>query len=245
MMERGFTLLEMLVTISLLTMIILVGTSSYGLVAQRWDGQIGKFDKRIQDARDLMLVQDVLEAMVPYMVYGNDNKPGIFFEGNRNGFVGVSTKSIFNKNYHSIFRLSVIQRADLAYDVLYEESPMVSDVLRSTRENVLFSERLVMFSAVKDPSFEYFGWSSVQDKFGVEGSIPPKPAQWLSSYNAMDLPFPPGKIRFLFDNKDGRYETRVNIPQGKTGLLSMYSGSRARERDENGEILKPGDICYC
>jgi prepilin-type N-terminal cleavage/methylation domain-containing protein len=245
MMERGFTLLEMLVTISLLTMIILVGTSSYGLVAQRWDGQIGKFDKRIQSARDLMLVQDVLETIVPYIAYGNDNKPGIFFEGNRNGFVGVSTKSIFNKNYHSIFRLSVIQRADLTYDVLYEESPMVSDVLRSTREKVIFSERLVMFSAVKNPSFEYFGWNSVQDKSGVEGSIPPKPAQWLSSYNAMDLPFPPEKIRFSFDNKDGSYEVRASISQGKIGLVSMYSGSRTRERDENGEILKPGDICYC
>jgi len=246
-MQKGFTLIEMLVTMVLLSFIVLVGSSAYGMFAQKWSGEMGNFDKTVQGVRDLMLVQEVLDTMIPYVVSGSDNKPGIFFEGNQNGFVGVSSKSIFDKNYQSVVRLSVVQSEDFTFDVVYEEHPMIADVLRSTRKSVDFSERITLFAGVEEPKFEYFGWSSVEDKSGVEGVSLPKEPRWLTSYNAMDLPFAAEKIRFVFTTQSGEYEIRANLAPGAPGLVSRYSGPRQRQRDEEGKETKqkPEDICYC
>ena len=245
--HKGFTLIEMLVTMVLLSSIILIGSSAYSLFSKRWDGQLGKFDQTTQKVRDLMLVHEVLDTMIPYIVSGSDNKPGIFFEGNRNGFVGVSTKSIFDKEYQSVIRLSVVQRSDFTFDVVYEEKPMIADVLRSTQESLQFPETLVLFKGVNAPKFEYFGWSSIEDKFGVEDLVPPKPPQWLPSYNAMNLPFPPEKVRFVFEAEGAQYELRANLAPGVPGLVSRYSGPRLRQRDDEGKSTKPKpeDDCYC
>lgn len=245
--QKGFTLIEMLVTMVLLSSIVLIGSSAFSLFAKRWDGQLGKFDQTAQKVRDLMLVHEVLDTMIPYIVSGSDNRPGIFFEGNRNGFVGVSTKSIFDKQYQSVIRLSVAQRSDFTFDVVYEENPMVADVLRSTQESLQFAESLILFEGVDAPIFEYFGWRSVEDKFGVEGLLSPKLPQWLPSYNAMNLPFLPEKVRFLFEVEGAHYELRANLAPGVPGLVSRYSGSRLRQRDDEGNSIKPRpeDDCYC
>lgn len=245
--QKGFTLIEMLVTMALLSFVVLIGSSAYGMFAQKWNVEMGNFDQTVQSVRDLMLVQEVLDTMVPYVVSGSDNKPGIFFEGNQNGFVGVSSKSIFDKNYQSVIRLSVVQAEDFTFDVIYEENPMITDVLRSTREPVDFSERIILFTRVEAPKFEYFGWSSVEDKFGVEGVSLPKAPGWLASYNAMDLPFAAEKVRFAFTTQSGRYEIRANLAPGSPGLVSRYSGPRQRQRDDEGKETKqkPEDICYC
>ena len=124
---------------------------------------------------------------------------------------------------------------------------MITDVLRSTREPVDFSERIILFARVEEPKFEYFGWSSVEDKFGVEGVSLPKAPGWLASYNAMDLPFAAEKVRFAFTTQSGRYEIRANLAPGSPGLVSRYSGPRQRQRDDEGKETKqkPEDICYC
>ena len=247
--QKGFTLIEMLVTMVLLSSIVLIGSNAYSLFSKRWDGQLGKFDQATQNVRDLMLVHEVLDTMTPYIVSGSDNKPGIFFEGNLNGFVGVSTKSVFDKQYQSVVRLSVAQRSDFTFDVVYEESPMIADVLRSTQEPLQFSQSLTLFRGVNAPKFEYFGWSSIEDKFGVEDLSAPKPPQWLPSYNAMNLPFAPEKVRFMFETEEGQYELRANLAPGVPGLVSRYSGSRLSQRDDNGKSTKPTskpeDDCYC
>ena len=93
---HGFTLIELLITMALLSMIILIGSSAFGLFAQRWDGRLGQFDSTMRSAQNIMLVQDVLTSLIPYVAYNRDGKPVIYFEGNRNGFVAVSSRSIFH-----------------------------------------------------------------------------------------------------------------------------------------------------
>jgi prepilin-type N-terminal cleavage/methylation domain-containing protein len=75
---KGFTLVEVLITMALLSMIILIGASAFGLFAKRWDGQLGKFDATMQNARNVMLVQEVLDSLVPYMAYDTRGKPKVY-----------------------------------------------------------------------------------------------------------------------------------------------------------------------
>ena len=169
---QGFTLVELLITMALLSMIILIGSSAFGMFGQRWDGRLGQFDATMRSTQNIMLVQDVLSSLMPYVAYNRDGKPIIYFEGNRNGFVAVSSKSIFSDNDFAVVRFSVRQNVELDYDVLYEESPMVDDVLVSLNQPLEFSRPMVLFESVSDPLFQYYGWAIAGER-NSESLCPP------------------------------------------------------------------------
>ena len=76
---QGFTLVELLITMALLSMIILIGSSAFGLFGQRWDGRLGQFDNTMRNTQNIMLVQDVLGSLIPYVAYNHNGKPIIYF----------------------------------------------------------------------------------------------------------------------------------------------------------------------
>ena len=73
--SKGFTLIEMLVTMTLLSAIIMVGSSAFALFSQRWDRQLDEFDDTLRYARDLAIVQRVLTSLIPYVVFSEDREP--------------------------------------------------------------------------------------------------------------------------------------------------------------------------
>lgn len=243
--DQGFTLVEMLVTMVLLSMIVLIGSSAYGIFAQRWDGQLGKFDVAMQNTRDLMLVQEVLDSLMPYVVYREDETPVVYFEGNRNGFVAVSSRSVFSGQVPAVVRFSVVQNEDLRFDVRYEEWAMDDDVLRMATQSIDFSEPLTLFRDIENPIFGYLGWSSSEERFGVEGVAIAKAPQWLSSYDAVKLPFAPLKARLSFKFEDFPYQISSALTASRAGLLSSYSGSRRRLRNDAGDPVEPLGECFC
>lgn len=242
---RGFTLVEMLVSLVLLSSIVLVGSTAYGLFAKRWDGQLGNFDISLQNSRDLMLVQEVLDNLIPYIVYREDGMPVVYFEGNRNGFVAVSSRSVFAGRIPAVVRFSVVQNLDFSFDVFYDEWVMSDDVLRSTVQSFTFSEPIKLFSNISSPSFNYLGWTSTDERFGVEGSTAPQLPSWHGSFDATTLPFAPLKAKLVFDYQGFNYQINAALMEGVTGVVSNYRGSRGRMRNEKGEPLKPIDDCYC
>ena len=236
----------MLVSMALLSMVVLSASSAFSFFAQRWDGQLGRFDDAMVHARDFMLIQEVLDSLTPYVVYEKDEQPVIYFEGNRNGFVAVSEKSVFGGMGHSVVRFSVRQAFDLNFDVLYEEAPMVKDVLRTTMQPINFSLPLVLFDAVRNPSFKYYGWSSIELKNGVDGVSLPASPSWLSDYNALDIGFSPVKVRLVFEDKNGHpHEISASVSKESAGLIAKYTGARRRQLDELGEVISVEDGCDC
>ena len=75
---KGFTLIELLVSMSLLSFIILIGSSGFAMFSERWDGRLGKFDSAMADARNLMLVNDALASLVPYVALDRNKKPRFY-----------------------------------------------------------------------------------------------------------------------------------------------------------------------
>lgn len=243
--NAGFTLIELLVTMTLLLMIILVGSSALGLYGQRWNGQLGQFDRVMREARNLVLVQEVIDSLTPYIAYNEKGQPFVYFEGNRNGFVAVSNRSLYRENVHAVIRFSVRQNSDLNYDVLYEEWAMRDEVLRSTRQPVKFSEPIILFSSVRNPLFQYLGWASRLDRDGDgEGSGVIQPL-WLADYNGLDLTATPLKVKLTFTAPAGDYTLLSSLSSAHSSALYRYQGSHAKQRrsDEPGEYVD--DNCYC
>lgn len=239
---KGFTLVEVLITMALLSMIILIGSSAFGLFAKRWDGKLGRFDATMQNARNVMLVQEVLDSLVPYMAYDTRGKPKIYFEGNRNGFVAVSSKSLYGRGGFAVVRFSVRQKADLAYQVIYEEWPMSDDVLRSIDQPIIFSSPLVLFDTVTNPRFEYFGWAELEDKLPRDDMTLPKPPKWLKNYNALAIGLSPLKAALRFTTPSGDLQAISILANEKPSLLSGYRGRFKKQGDKQKlDNNKPGD----
>jgi prepilin-type N-terminal cleavage/methylation domain-containing protein len=223
--NTGFTLIELLVTMSLLAMVILIGSTAIGLFGDRWQGQLGNFDSRMRKAQSIMLVQDVLASLIPYIAYGPDGKPFVYFEGNRNGFVAVSSMSLYSHGDFAVVRFSVKQNLDLTYNVLYEEWPMKDNVLVSTHQKLKFSQPLILFKSVKNPQFDYLGWANVESRTsGADENKRPSP-RWSSTYNGLVAWFSPIKVRFGFVSSGGKYSIISALASERPGLLSRYKAS--------------------
>ncbi|MDG1166190.1 MAG: prepilin-type N-terminal cleavage/methylation domain-containing protein [Porticoccaceae bacterium] len=229
---KGFTLIELLVTMSLLSMVILIGSSAVGFFSERWQGQLGNFDIRMRNAQTIMLVQDVLASLIPYVAYGPDGKPFIYFEGNRNGFVAVSSMSLYSHNDFAVVRLSIKENLDLTYDVLYEEWPMSDSVLVSTHQQLEFSEPLVLFSSITNPRFEYLGWSSIKSRTSISAENISPPPSWLDNYNGLLAWFSPIKVRFGFMSLESDYSIIATLASERPGLLSRYKANQTFAADK-------------
>lgn len=238
----GFTLIELLVAMSLLTMIILVGASASRFFGQHWDGRMGSFDAEMQSARNKILIQDILDSLIPYVAYNVEGKPIIYFEGNRNGFVAVASKSLYSGSNFAVVRFSVVQKADLSFDVIYEEWPMIDRVLTIIGYQLPFSKPLVLFHSVSDPRFEYFGWPLVDER-PSEDRTPILP-YWSAAYNGVEAKFAPLKARLKFVATNGPLEFNSSLTAAVPGLLDRYraNGSFA-EKGRLGPV--DDDSCNC
>ena len=231
--SRGFTLVELLVSMSLLSMIVLVGSSGFGLFSQRWDGRLGQFDKTMRNTQNILLTQEVLGSLMPYVAYRRDGKPVIYFEGNRNGFVGVSSRSIFSSSNFAVVRFSVRQRADLAYDVLYEESPMQDDMLVFVGQALHFSQPVVLFDTVNSPRFQYYGWADASAAAREDDSVPKAPPKWFDSFNGLEALHAPLKASLAFNAASGDYLISSKVSSEAPGLLSRYKRNNRRASAPN------------
>ena len=219
---KGFTLIELLVSMSLLSFIILIGPSGFALFSERWDGQLGKFDSTMAEARNLMLVHDALSSLVPYVAFNRQKEPKMYFEGNRNGFVAVSNNSVAVSGRSAVVRFSVAQREDLRFDILYEEWPMVDNVLVDTFQVIPFYRPIVLFSSVTNPMFQYLGYTDPTARYGDGETAVDKPPEWLSEYNALEMLEIPVKVRLSFSTDAGPIFLISNIADPVPGLLIRY-----------------------
>ncbi len=218
--NSGFTLVEILVTMSLLSMIVLVGSYAINVFGQRWDGRLGTFEETFIEVRNMMLVQEVLDCLVPYIAFNEEGQPFTYFEGNRNGFVAVSTQSLLSDDDFAVVRLSVEENEDRTFDVVYEEWPMDTHLLVSIGEPLSFSPPLVLFRSISDPIFEYYGWADVRDRPSDTklGNL----KKWQENYDGVKALFAPEKARLSFESSGGTITILSFLAAPPRGLLSRY-----------------------
>ena len=240
----GFTLIELLVSMAMLSMIILIGSSAIGMLGQNWDGRLGNFDDKVRQAKHSMLVQDVLDSLIPYVAYNDNGKPVIYFEGNRNGFVAVSSQSVFGGDEFAVVRFSVRQNIDLSFDVIYEESGFVTEDFDTISRELEFSYPIVLFESVTDPKFRYFGLSEEEMKrSNLYESDVPQP-EWMQSYISASTLRSPLKASLRFDNSKGAVTILSNLAGQPRGLLSKFKANPSK-MVSGPDISEDNDECFC
>jgi prepilin-type N-terminal cleavage/methylation domain-containing protein len=223
--DKGFTLVEMLVSMVLLSMVLLIASSAYSMFSERWNGRLGHFNQSVKYAKQLILVQESLEGIISYVVTNDQAQSRMYFEGNRNGFVAVTLRSLFTPEVSAIMRLQIIQKDDFTFSLIYQEATMAKQLLIKVQQPLIFSEPIVLFDNLSQVNFQYFGWPSLASKYWQEdSSIGIRPAKaWFEEYNSLDISLQPEQVKITFTTEQGDFILQTKLSDSNPNTLFNYS----------------------
>ena len=224
--KQGFTLVEMLVSMVLLSMVILIGSGAYSMFSGRWNGRLGHFNQSAKNARQLILVQEALQGIVPYVVTDNDDHGKIYFEGNRNGFVAVTLRSLFTPQMAAVMRLQVKQQADFSYSLIYQEATMERQLLTKAQQKINFGKEIVLFANLTSIEFSYFGWPSSADKYWSPENfrVKQEPKEWANAYNSLETDLQPEQVQIDFSSEQGVFKLQSRLTDAHKALIFRSGG---------------------
>ncbi len=223
--DIGFTLIEMLVSMVLLSLVIMIASGAYALFNQHWHGRLGRFNQSSHLTRHMILVQEALNSITPYVVFNKEKRPKLYFEGNRNGFVAVSSRSVFNQSYPAVIRLQAVQNPDLTYTLNYQEWLMDRSVLIDSTQQIPFGKPMILFDKLSSVEFSYYGWPSLGDAVWSSDGSSDRPQQmqdWFSDFNSLERMVHPEQISVSFVTPQGEFKLQIHLISPVPGLLSRY-----------------------
>lgn len=162
--NAGFTLIELMIAISILTMLLFTGAYSYSLMSERWNKELGQFSETAKDSKHLELLQRLLEGVQPYVVTDKNRKPSFFFIGDKTSLLGVSRTGLFETEFPVIFRLTTIQKENDKVDLILQSASTEHILLVGTDQNIEFTNKITLFSGLDKVEFGYYGWSHLYEK---------------------------------------------------------------------------------
>jgi len=189
---KGFSLIELLIAMAIMSMTILIASMGYSFFMERWQGNLGRFNFSASTAKKLMLTKHAISGAYPYIVRDEDNQAVIYFEGNQDSVVGITTKSFFTENVPSVFRFTVRQNANLTYDLLYEEALLDQAPFTSLTQAFAFTHQVTLLSGLVDIKFSYFGYAS------NDARVNNQPKQWWQTFNALQRKLLPEVVGISF-----------------------------------------------
>jgi len=220
--QRGFSLVELLVAMTLLAAIVAISGFAFQQFSRYWDGRLGTFDESFSEMRNGWLLTQVISKVQPYTVLNQQGLPRFYFEGNRNGFVAVSSESLSVPDTAAVIRFSLLENNDRTFDLVYEEAVMKNFSLTRLTQALEFSSPVTLFTELRDPSFEYFGPIALETE--VVGTDAPQPDRWRSEYNSAVTGRHAKIVRVSWLNDGGNYSNwQINMIQPLKGHNSrMY-----------------------
>ena len=218
--HKGFTLIELMISISILTMLLFTGSYSYSLMSERWSKELGQFSNSAKTAKHLVLIQSLLEGVQPYVVVDSKKTPSLFFIGQSASLLGVSRAGLFSGNYPEIFRLTANKKANGKVDLIYQSSSTEHILLTGTDQNIDFSKTLILLTDLDEVTFNYFGWSHLYDKNAIIKSN--EVAQWSTDFSGIDRQLMPEKYSITLVKSGSTITIPVQLQTTPERWLAPY-----------------------
>lgn len=217
--ERGFSLLEMLVAIVVLSIVIGTATFAYSMFIRQWDGQVGRFDEAQAEYQRLEWLATALEDTLPYLVRDDENQLGFYFLGRDEGLTLVTMSPIFAVGEPALIRVFRELDEDDKWRLIYEEAPFAGTLLARADQRLDFRHRLVIARGLPRPEFRYFGWANLGSRLTIEESFAEQ-RSWFEEYDGLVRRYHPEKIRL----KMGDDIAVFDIPARVDAVVSAYAG---------------------
>lgn len=198
---NGFTLVELLISMTILSMIMLLGSWSFSLFTSKWEGRLGYFSQSVSQAKDLILLSDITSGIVPF-VYLNRKLPQYYFSVARHTFKGITQNSIFHPDSTVAFQLIIEANPDGTEQLLYQESELGRVDLSASE--VRYTHEKILIQNASNIRFRVKGWDSLRQKMASSDALSASStsAYWRDSYNAGISNVMPDAISILWGDAE-------------------------------------------
>ncbi len=195
--QRGFTLIEMLISATLL--MIVMGTAMYGyqLYIQYWHKEEAQQSIQFDSYRNSDLFYTALRGIVPYAVQRNQVY-AFYFLGRDDGFTAVTQSPIFNPGALAVIRVFRESLRQGGFQLVYEEASLRNILLMDAEQELPFSHRLVITKKLPQLSFQY-----QQTSHEVNDAFPDqlvRVRKWLPEFDGLLLGTHPTKIQLTINS---------------------------------------------
>jgi prepilin-type N-terminal cleavage/methylation domain-containing protein len=225
--DKGFTLIELMIAISILSLLLYTGSYMYSTLANRWNQELGEFNQHFAQSRSFILLQELLSGVMPFVIRDKQqaDMPTMFFVGAEDSLLAVSRGGVVSSDYPEIFRLSALQNKNDKYDLVYQSASTKNTLLLDAQQQIEFEHRFTLIQNAEEIEFAYFGWPSFQIKNQSPENTPAQ-SRWFSNYSGVDRQLNPEKITVsvTIDQHTARFA--VTLDRNSQRFLEHYLSDR-------------------
>jgi prepilin-type N-terminal cleavage/methylation domain-containing protein len=218
---KGFTLIELMIAISILSLLLFTGSYSYSLMSARWNKELGHFAQLASQAKNQQLLQSLLAGVQTFVITDKKQRPAFFFIGKQQSLLAVSRGGIYSDKYPEIFRLSTVENDNGLFDLVYQSRSTKNLLLVATEQEITFTQQLTLFTDLTSVSFAYLGWSHFNEKT-TNGEII-KPPQWFDNFSGIDNQLMPTNMTITLTNTQGNFILPVELDKESELRLSTFA----------------------
>jgi len=215
MRQRGFTLVEMLISATLL--MIVLGTAMYGyqLYMQYWQREQQQHSAQFRAYRQTDLLYNAVRSIVPYAVQ-NAQTSAFYFLGRDNGFTAVTQSPVFNPGALAVIRVFREETPQGQFQLVYEEASLRDMLLLDAEQELPFNHRMVL-----DTRFNRLEFLYQQLELKINEQFPDQTdriKRWVPAMDGMTQRQHPVQIRLQLDG----LAVDLVIPDRQNLLLQRY-----------------------
>lgn len=228
--RRGFTLIEMLVSLVILTSIMLLSSEAYRFFVTQLNQRQDSFSQLSEQFKRMTWVQNQLAATDMYYVSSNNGGLELYFKGSKDSLMWVSSTSVSKPGTAALSALS-LQEQQLTY------CEIRLDALLLKQDDVTLSQLCQNFSlnvmSASELNIEYYGWADIvaqlsNTALAPEATITGAP-QWFSKYQGSETGTLPSLVKLSLKQDDATAEYWIQLyglnPSKAGYFSSANSGS--------------------
>ena len=110
--SSGFTLLELLLSLSLSTLVLVLLSNGMNQVVKRWSTEESQLEDKIDHSLVLLQIEQSIHASFPHQIESKQHKPTTYFSGTHNELRWVSTLSPGREPQLSAWRLFTLPSSE-------------------------------------------------------------------------------------------------------------------------------------
>lgn len=205
---RGFTLIEVLLSTSILVMLLVLVAYAYQLFVGYSERRLSDFEQRFSEYRQMDLVTGALRHLASLRVQDRNTSGtphyGFYFLGRDEGFTAVTNNAISKAGALAVIRFFKENDTDGKFRLVYEEALLENEPLVFADQQLNFTKRIVVAEQLTQVSFSYYAFdrNQVLDDTGATKKI------WYPEFDGLETGDQPEKVNIVID----QFEWVLTLP---------------------------------
>lgn len=223
-LNKGFTLIELMLATALLMMIMFSGYYAYSLYSQKWQKRVDIFWQSTEQAIALDALTKVITSAVPYAINGENKKSYLYFMGTQTSVSFVSSAALFSDNPVVVDLTLVPGKQEGMFDLLYREANQ-NFLLVNLEAQPAWSHEVLLLTDIQNFSFSYFGWETFEQaltQLDDENPSNEDTRKWHFFHDIHKSRMMPEQMQVSFQNEKSETNFTLALTQNSIYPLLTY-----------------------